>query len=37
MADERLTTNDALLERIVELLEQIAENTAPAETPADES
>ena len=31
MADEKLTTNDALLERIIELLEQIAENTAPAE------
>ena len=33
MADEKLTTNDALLERIIELLEQIAENTAPEETP----
>jgi hypothetical protein len=33
MDEEKLTTTDALLERIVELLEQIAENTAPAEEP----
>lgn len=32
MADENtLTTPEALLERIIELLETIAENTAPAE------
>lgn len=28
--DEQLTTVEAQLEKIVELLEQIAENTAPA-------
>ena len=33
MDEEKLTTTDALLEKIVELLEQIAENTAPAEEP----
>ena len=31
MDDEVLTTEDAQLEKIVELLEQIAENTAPGE------
>ena len=31
MDDEKLTTHEALLERINELLEQIAENTAPAD------
>ena len=31
MSDERLTTPDAQLEKIIELLEQIVENTTPAE------
>ena len=31
MSDERLTTQDAQLEKIIELLEQIVENTTPAE------
>ena len=31
MADEQLTTKDAQLEKIIELLETIAENTAPAD------
>jgi hypothetical protein len=31
--DEQLTTPEAMLEKIIELLEQIAENTAPAEEP----
>ena len=34
--DEQLTTPEALLEKIIELLEQIVDNTTPAETPADE-
>ena len=29
--DEQLTTPDAQLEKIIELLEQIVENTTPAE------
>jgi hypothetical protein len=33
---EPLTTPEAMLEKIVELLEQIVENTTPAEAPADE-
>lgn len=33
---EPLTTLDAQLEKIIELLQQIVENTTPAETPADE-
>lgn len=33
---EDLTTYDAQLEKIIELLEQIVENTTPAETQADE-
>lgn len=31
MDDEKLTTIDAQLERIIELLEQLVENTTPAE------
>ena len=31
MDDENLTTTDAQLEKIIELLEQIVENTTPAE------
>ena len=31
MSDENLTTQDAQLEKIIELLEQIVENTTPAE------
>ena len=34
--DENLTTVDAQLEKIIELLEQIVTNTTPAEEPADE-
>ena len=34
--DEQLTTTEALMEKIIELLEQIVENTTPAETPSDE-
>ena len=33
---EDLTTYEARLEKIIELLERIVENTTPAETPADE-
>lgn len=33
MDEEKLTTTDALLERIVELLEQLVENTTPADEP----
>lgn len=33
---EQLTTPDAQLEKIIELLEQIVENTTPAEEPAEE-
>ena len=33
--DKQLTTPEALLEKIIELLEKIVENTTPAETPAD--
>ena len=29
MADQNLTTPEALLEKIIELLEQIVENTTP--------
>lgn len=35
MPDPALTTPDAQLERIIELLETIAENTAPAEETPD--
>lgn len=31
MDDEKLTTIDAQLEKIIELLEQLVENTTPAE------
>ena len=31
MDDKNLTTTDAQLEKIIELLEQIVENTTPAE------
>lgn len=31
MDDQNLTTPDAQLEKIIELLEQIVENTTPAE------
>jgi hypothetical protein len=31
MDDQNLTTPEALLEKIIELLEQIVENTTPAE------
>lgn len=31
MDEEKLTTPEAMLEKIVELLETIAENTAPAD------
>ena len=31
--DEQLTTTEALLEKIVELLEQLVENTTPADEP----
>ena len=34
--DEQLTIPEAMLEKIVELLEQIVENTTPEEAPADE-
>ena len=33
MDEEKLTTTDALLERIVELLEQLVENTTPSDEP----
>lgn len=33
---EPLTTPDAQLEKIIELLEKIVENTTPAEEPAEE-